>query len=357
MFDRFYRGDPSYKGNYTGFGVGLHIAQQYIHLLKGTISLESKLGRGTTFTVTIPVEISKEAKIEAHKAPIDLSSQLNVCDKVTNKISSGIRTKGDSPLLLIVEDNRIALMVAEGAISKAHCQYLSATNGKDALKLAKSHNFDLILTDIGLPDLSGYELAASIREYENKQGKPSTPIIGLTAHAEAHAQPEALGAGMNKVISKPINQTKLQEILHDFLSPQVKSPIKEEMSLGQDLPDTEAQLFAMDAHPLLDVEAGINTLGNEIILKELLKDMIEEELPMSVGAFEKAYATGDWETIEKIAHKIKSSALYCGTTRLQYACQYLERYQKAGHVSLLHPLYNQLLAVIKQTNEVILMWL
>ena len=257
-------------------------------------------------------------------------------------------------MILLVEDNPIALKVVESVAKQAHCNYLSAITGEQALTLAKENEFDLILSDIGLPGISGNELTSAIRSLEKNLNKKPIPIIGLTAHAANAAEQESLQAGMNKVISKPINLATLQRILSDFILPTQAS---ETNLLVQDLPDTEADLFSIAHYLLLDVDAGISTLGTIETLKELATLMFHEDIPRDIAAIKKAHAEQNWEAVEQLAHKMKSGALYCGMVRMKYACQYLERSQKAGHSHLQNELYQQLITVVEQTQKAISEWL
>ena len=77
--------------------------------------------------------------------------------------------------------------------------------------------------------------------------------------------------------------------------------------------------------------------------------MAIQEIPQDKKAIQEAHANKDWATVERLVHKMKGGALYCGTLRMQYACQYLERYRKAGHTRLLEELYQQLLRVLHET--------
>lgn len=127
--------------------------------------------------------------------------------------------------------------------------------------------------------------------------------------------------------------------------------------LGRDLPDTEEQLFTIDNFSLLDIEDGLKNIGDKDILKSLLQLMIDKAIPDDLAAIEQAYAEKDWSGVEELAHRMKAGALYCGTIRMQYACQYLERYRKAGHSVSLEKLYHQLIQVLLDTQNYIREWL
>ena len=94
----------------------------------------------------------------------------------------------------------------------------------------------------------------------------------------------------------------------------------------------------------------------EGMLREILQ-MVHQDILVDGQAIEKAYVDNNWDTIEKLAHKMKGGALYSGTIRMKYACQYLERYRKAGHTAMLDTLYHQLLSVLQETKQCIEHWL
>ena len=127
--------------------------------------------------------------------------------------------------------------------------------------------------------------------------------------------------------------------------------------MGLDLPASETELFQLHQHPLLTTEEEIDELGDITTLKELLILMTNEAIPEDGQAIQEAYTQKNWNKIEALAHKIKSGALYCGTKRLKYACQYLERYCQTGHTELLDPLYQQVNHTLFQTQQAINEWL
>ncbi|KTD36412.1 sensory box histidine kinase/response regulator [Legionella nautarum] len=119
----------------------------------------------------------------------------------------------EAPVILLVEDNLVALRFVETIVSQAGCRFISATDGEKALELAKNDIFDLIITDIGLPGISGVELTYLIREWEKSLKKTEIPIIGLTAHDLGESEGKCLQAGMNKVFSKPLYLHQMQELV------------------------------------------------------------------------------------------------------------------------------------------------
>ncbi|HRD70450.1 MAG TPA: ATP-binding protein [Legionella sp.] len=208
IFERFYRSKETNKEEYAGHGVGLNIVQEYVELLEGTIKVVSIKDKGTTFIVTIP------AMIDTTKNKPN--EQLTSVKTRNTKKQLTRPQHPEWPLLLLVEDNPIALKMVEIIAEDANCRFLSATSGEDALQLVYSHSFSLILTDLGLPGISGNELSKAIRDYEKKMDTPPCPIIGLTAASKDAAEEGALKAGMNKIILKPIKLQLLNNLLTEF---------------------------------------------------------------------------------------------------------------------------------------------
>jgi HPt (histidine-containing phosphotransfer) domain-containing protein len=128
-------------------------------------------------------------------------------------------------------------------------------------------------------------------------------------------------------------------------------------SLGPDLPSSEAELFKLNQYPVFDEKDGLEKAINKSLLQEVLLTTIQDVLPTEIKNMNTAHQLNDWNSIQKIAHKLKGGSLYCGTIRMTYACQYLERYWKAGHRKLLEELYQQLLVVLEETDQKIKSWL
>lgn len=332
VFDRFFRGNPSDQGIYTGNGVGLHVVQSYVQLLGGTISFVSEEGLGTTFSFQLTFKKASPPERECDTTPAHLPSQ----------------THHAQPFLLLIEDNVIALKLLTHLTASAGFPYLTAPSAEVALDLLKQHKIDVIITDLGLPGLSGIELTQKIRK-SKKQNQPI--IIGLTAYAPEDITQTCLAAGMNAVLTKPVDFKKLEATFRNLI--QHATPV----ALGQDLPATEAELFELSSYPILDVDYALKILGSSTILKEMLSLMLDDQLLKDLSALQEAYSEKDWNTIESLAHKMKAGAIYCGTRRMHIACQYLERYRKAGHCQSLESLYQQLLQVLEDTQRAIREWI
>lgn len=353
VFDRFFRGTPSYKGVYSGHGLGLYIAQSYAHLLGSKIEFKSVPGKGTAFYFDLPLKIDTNHSRQIVSAQFEQPVTLPASPLTPDAIAP------EAPHLLLVEDNNIALIILQNQVGKAGCRFTSAVDGEIALNLAKTQTFDLIITDLGLPKLSGIEFTQKLRTFEKEQGKKLTPIVGLTAHAEESIKKECLQSGMNEAITKPMTLKTLKKIRTTYC-PTILKTVKTKPQLGKlgiDLPDSEKELFQLDKFALLDENIALATMNNDVeILKSILTCMLEEQIPEDEFELQEAYAKRDWENIAKIAHRMKGGLLYCGANKLIKACQYMERYYKAGHTSALDALYKQLFFVMEETVNAMKQW-
>lgn len=202
IFDRFFRGDASNKGIYLGYGIGLNIVQASLRLLGSVICCKSEKGKGSTFSFQLTLRKDPSFQIREISEP-DMKLPTN-------------QTK---PRLLLVEDNVIALKLLEHLTSLANYPFLSASSAEDALKILEDENIDIIVTDIGLPGLSGIELAQTIKCSKTLQ-KPL--IIALTAYSSEEITQACLSAGMHIVFTKPVDFKKLEEAFEVLASVDTK---------------------------------------------------------------------------------------------------------------------------------------
>lgn len=255
------------------------------------------------------------------------------------------------PKILIVEDNIIAQTVIRTLITSLACDSDVAVNGQEALDLFQANHYDLIFMDIGLGEgMNGYQVTAIIRNLESPGQR--TPIIALTAHTNDECREQCIESGMDGMFTKPLTLSLATEILNQFI------PVKEAI-VGSMKNDSEHQkLFQLEQFPLFHYKEAFNNCGREVnILTDMLRLMVEEQIPINLQLMRDAMTNGDFLQIAKIAHQIKSSALYLGANRMKYACQHLENHHKTGEKDLVEGLYLQAVEVIKETMDHIKEWL
>lgn len=186
----------------SGLGLGLSIVKTITALMNGTIELNSTVGQGSTFTVTLPIEPGSLPKSEAE----------NAADSHGRSKRKTAATKALH--ILVAEDEAINRIYLERFLQRRGWQTIPAADGKRALKLLQEHQFDLALLDLGMPEMGGLEVARRLREYEKTESRPRTVIVALTAYADDENRRKCTEFGMDGFVSKPFKE---QELVDEIL--------------------------------------------------------------------------------------------------------------------------------------------
>ena len=188
IFDEFSQESQDARTKYKGTGLGMAITKKYVELMGGTISVESRKGKGSTFTVEIPMEIRKQdesEKMELTPRDVDLK---------------GLK-------ILLAEDNELNAEIAIVQLEELGMDITWVKDGKEALDMFSSKpqgSFDLILMDVMMPNMNGYEATRAIRGLDGRGDALKIPIFAMTANAFAEDVQASLELGMNGHLSKPI---------------------------------------------------------------------------------------------------------------------------------------------------------
>jgi signal transduction histidine kinase/ActR/RegA family two-component response regulator len=201
IFEAFAQADGSSRRRRGGTGLGLAISSKIVKLMGGRLWVSSNPGAGSTFTFTVPLAPSNGFEIAA--APSG--------PRVWNAPSPGALPACLS--ILLAEDNAVNQRLAQRMIEKMGHQVTVVDNGRKAVETALRQNFDIILMDLQMPEMDGFEATACIRDAE-AQARRYTPIVAVTAHAMAGDREQCLRAGMDHYISKPINFQALRELVN-----------------------------------------------------------------------------------------------------------------------------------------------
>lgn len=266
-------------------------------------------------------------------------------DQESNMSDEG--QENNNTRVLVVEDNPMAMNIAVLMLEKANCIVFQANNATQALRLAQNQRFDFILSDIGLPDFSGFTLAKRIHEFEQQQGIELTPIIGLTAHAKNDALAQEDCSEMIDICEKPLRM----EALHPFIEQYAPKGVIPPSHLESNQTEYYTNI------PLFDENAIEKQLGNTKIMKNVIRYMLENELPESLEQIHQAYRMQDWQYLAKIMHRFKSSCLYCGTIRLLKITQQVEKAIEDAPKSRKIELYQAFQQIAQDTRQVLHQWL
>jgi PAS domain S-box-containing protein len=205
LFKVFSQGDDSYTKKYGGTGLGLAISKEIINLMNGEIWAVSKEGEGSTFYFTVEFSINS-----------NIMNSNSREDKANSELIASTKYNTSIATILVVDDNEINKKVASAFIIKKGYNCLCASNGKQAIEIFEKDNIDLILMDIQMPELNGFEATKIIRENE-KSNESRIPIIAMTAYAMTGDRQKCINAGIDDYMSKPIEANELYKKIENYL--------------------------------------------------------------------------------------------------------------------------------------------
>jgi signal transduction histidine kinase/ActR/RegA family two-component response regulator len=207
IFNPFSQVDYSSTRKYGGTGIGLALAKHFTEMMGGSIEVKSTPGEGSIFCFTVPLE---KQSFAAHPKP-KISSVITKIPNPSHVIAQPppIETGIDRPHILVVEDNIINQKVMLNILGKHEYHAKVVDNGRKALHELQKNAYDLVLMDIQMPEMDGFEATTAIRDPQNNCLDPQIPIIAVTANTTKADRASCLKAGMNDYLPKPVNSKKL----------------------------------------------------------------------------------------------------------------------------------------------------
>jgi PAS domain S-box-containing protein len=220
IFAPFTQEDTSVSRRFGGTGLGLAICRELVSLMGGAIQVRSEAGRGSTFTVDLPL---REGPPDAH-------------DTGAHPEPVSARAAAGALRVLVVDDNAVNRVVAQKMLSRLGHEPQLAHDGREAVVAAAQGGYDVIVMDVQMPEVDGLEATRAIRDHERLSGRPHVPIVALTAHASASDAERCREAGMDHYLTKPLSLTALANVLAGI---EAANP---DRSLAQRAEDVLAQL-------------------------------------------------------------------------------------------------------------------
>lgn len=302
IFDYFSRLTASYEGIYKGSGLGLYTVKHYVEAMRGTIDVSSNEKKGSCFIITVPVTVDDHAEIKVQES-ITLNNPKII------EVPEFQEANNFDTSVLLVEDQPAAAMAARLLLERMHCHVDAATSGAKALELINKNDYQLILMDVGLPDMDGMVVTKKIRALDNVV-KSHVPIIALTGHIAGDDHQACLDSGMNAVLTKPAQFYDLQLVLQRWVWFNKK---------GNDEFDT-AHLAVIDWDESLSY-FNDNSQALQEILGMMVDDMKETKTMLA-----RYYHANDFDALRSLLHRCLGGVAYLKLPRLEYA---LKAFQSA----------------------------
>ncbi len=276
IFDSFEQADNN-KRRQEGTGLGLTIVKQLVELQGGNIYVKSKINEGSEFIFELTFNISEVQNHKQEKeAPV----------VIEQKDFSSIN-------ILIVEDNKVNQLLVKNMLKNfGFSKFDCAENGKTALEILKKNTYHLILMDIQMPEMDGYEITTEIRKNFPSPVR-ETPIIALTADASEKEKMRAREAGMNDYVVKPYTPEELYSTMSRYI--------------GQAMTEASAPIHFPESNQDFSLASLDKYTGGDPDLTYQLIEIFLKQVPEAIEKLETSIPGGDWKDVHAVAHKLKSS--------------------------------------------------
>lgn len=307
LFDNFSQEYDSVSRKYGGTGLGMSISKKLVDQMGGYFNVKSEKGRGSS--ISFVIRLKKGVGTDLPEEP-----KLSLSDE----LFSGKR-------ILIVDDNEMNRLVASTILLNFGPQVMVAESGEIALEMVDKENFDLILMDIQMPVLNGYDTTRLLRD-EGYKG----PIIALTASAISGEREKCIAAGMDDYITKPINEELFVTVIDKWMVKKTVEP---------DQPEATLPLYSLDGLYVI-------SKGREDFVTKMIQ-LFCDQMPITLSDLNHALENTDLSNISKLAHKLKSTIDHLGILSIQRVIRDIESLSdENAPVSELIPMIDQVNRVI-----------
>jgi PAS domain S-box-containing protein len=300
IFKSFTQVDGSTTRRYGGNGLGLNIAMNLVKLMGGAIWVESEPGKGSVFHFT--ARFSRGAPLEESMS----------CSPMSFSTAAPLR-------ILHVEDNIVIQNYVVGMLGKSEHKVKTANNGKEAMELLSREEFDVVLMDIQMPDMDGFEVVRTIRDPFSDVKNHAIPVIATTAHAMKGDREHCIESGMNDYIAKPFSMNELFE------------------KIARLLPGSPKDKDVID-------QASLERLydRNKDVIRKICTDFLLNVTPARLDQIREAVAARDADAAGRLSHSLKGAAGTIGAKPLQDAALQMELAARGGDMEQASIIFDRL---------------
>lgn len=284
IFEPFVQVEATPRAGVAGTGLGLSISRKLVALMGGELVVDSAVGRGSTFSFTLPAA--------ARELTDDIAPRLEPVGERQGRV-------------LVVEDDEVNALVSRGLLEREGCTVHVARSAGEALEVLRADSFELVLTDVRMPGRSGHELARELRETL----QVSCGIVALTADVHDGARERALKSGMDDWLAKPVDPVQLRRVLDRWVPRRRPDP-------------SEAGTLQAFLHA-------------DPVMFERIREAFRRTAPEDIRVLREAALDGRWPDVRARAHALKGSCAVVGADELRVIC---ERFMSATDESCLDEL-------------------
>ena len=320
LFGKFERVDLDKNSTKEGTGLGLAITKMLLDMMDGSIKVESTYGKGSTFTLVIPQGVLVDEPIGNFREKFEKSMGTR------NAYHESFRAPDAK--ILIVDDTKMNLVVATEFLKDTKVQIDTAGGGKEAVELALTNKYDVILMDQRMPEMDGEEAFRLIRSRADGPNI-NTPVICLTADAVVGARERYLSKGFNDYLTKPIDSTYLEKMLRKYIPQEKIELVSKDEKEASSVPESKTEskneaIFKMLQTEGIDTSKGLaNCAGDEDFYISILLEYLNgaDEKKTNLKSF---LDSGDFKDYGILIHSIKSTSAMIGATEPYKLAQELE---------------------------------
>lgn len=323
LFQPFSQAEGSTTRRFGGTGLGLVISRRLAELMGGEVVMESTPGAGTTLKLNIKLPRGQVEDLEPEP-----SSQPPMLQFAPRPLPSIAQAEAERSLILIVDDHPTNRLVIARQLALAGYASESADDGEQGLTQWRSGRYALVLSDVHMPVMDGYQMTRALRVEEKKSASARTPVVALTAAALKGEAERCLAAGMDDYLAKPVSIPELSACLRKWLPHTATTAA---VATGDGVPASAAALPQTQSAPLpLDAQVLTELTGGDVReIRTLLKEYLDATA-IDLNGMQQAREAGDPVQLARQAHKVKGAAKLVGAQELAQAAADLELAAKVG---------------------------